>query len=462
MTMPVRLAENWVGESKKTHGELYSELDLMLRSLDRFFNLEDIPPTSVHLTTKNFIIELNAGYDAIIKVLSILERIIPAGKKNAYLFQQFAETKFLTGKRRNLYRHELYKQDTPEKSLYRLYGSFLNLKTIVTDLRRNKFIEYMSFKNLGQLVSKEIRENVFFNPFKKEINLELDRIGHMEISDIVKGIKEHDSKKLVSVTFLFLFRFLRHLEHINCTTLRLSELHPSLLIITLLNSETEVFRTYLKKSVGALKDKELGRDLEMLSYQFTMESKRVYQQELKDIFEYETPAQLRGKIENSQGILKNLIEHTIINLAQHWKPDIRGENIFKDFVTKTEQSAKLRENIYVLSRVLMLLEESAEDPDPKESIRMLRSLKICMEYFEKTTFKLLRYDDYDEFQNFFVEALSYEMNEEFHKFVTRCQYFIVFLDTTLRHIENRAELKETPLDTERAEDVVRQFISATK
>ncbi len=108
----------------------------------------------------------------------------------------------------------------------------------------------------------------------------------------------------------------------------------------------------------------------------------------------------------------------------------------------------------------MLLEESAEDP--VESAKMLRSLKICMEYFEKTTFKLLRYDDYDEFQNFFVEAMSYEMDEDFKKFITRCQYFIVFLDTTLRHIENRAELKDAPLDVNRAEDVLRQFISATK
>jgi hypothetical protein len=458
--IPVKLDENWVEDSRKIHRELYSELDLMMRALDRFFNLEDIPPTSVHLTTKNFITELSSGKDAITKVLSILERIIPAGKKNAYLFQQFAETKFLTGKRRNIYRHELYRQDSPEKSLYRLYGSFLNLKTVVNDLRKNKFIEYMSFKNLGQIVSKEIRENVYFNPFKREIDPELDHIAHIEISDIVKNIKEKDSKKLVSVTFLFLFRFLRHLEHINYTTLKLSELHPSLLIITLLNSETEVFRSYLKKSVRKLSDKELASTLEMLSYQFTMESKRVYQQELKDIFEYESPSHLRGKIENSQGILKNLIEHTIINLAQYWKPDIKGENIFKDFVNKTEQSMKLRENIYVLSRVLMLLEESVDDP--KEKIHMLRSLKICMEYFEKTTFKLLRYDDYDEFQNFFVEALSYEMNEDFKKFITRCQYFIVFLDTTLRHIENRAELKDMPLDTGKAEDVVRQFVSATK
>lgn len=456
----VKLAENWVEESKKTNRELYSELDLLLRALDRFFNLEDIPPTSVNLTSKNFITELNAGTDAVIRVLNLLERIIPAARKNAYLFQKFAETKFLTGKRRNSFRDELYRQDSPEKSLYRLYGSFLNLKSVVGDLKRNKFIEFMSFKNLGQLISKEIRENVYFNPFKRQIDPELDHIGHTDISDIVKGIKDKDSKKLVSVTFLFLFRFLRHLDHINFSTLKLTELHPSLLIITLLNSETEVFRTYLKKSVGALKDKSLAGSLEMLSYQFTMESKRVYQQELKDIFEYESPQQLRGKIENSLGILKNLIEHTIINLAQHWKPDIRGENIFKDFVTKNEQSMKLRENIYVLSRVLMLLEESAEDP--RESAKMLRSLKICMEYFEKTTFKLLRYDDYDEFQNFFVEAMSYEMNDEFKKFITRCQYFIVFLDTTLRHIDNRAELKDAPLDIEKAEEVVRQFVTATK
>jgi hypothetical protein len=58
--------------------------------------------------------------------------------------------------------------------------------------------------------------------------------------------------------------------------------------------------------------------------------------------------------------------------------------------------------------------------------------------------------------------MSYEMNADFKKFITRCQYFIVFLDTTLRHIENRAELKDLPLNTDKAEDVIRQFVSATK
>jgi len=458
--MHVKFAENWAEESKRTHNALYSELDLMLRALDRFFNLEDIPPSSAHLTTKNFITELNAGKDAIIKVLSILERVIPAGRKNAYLFQKFAETKFLTSKKKNTYRHEMYKQDSPEKSLYRLYGSFLNLTSIINDLRKNKFIEYMGFKSLGQIISKEIRENTYFNPFRRQLDPELDHIGHPAISDIVRSIPDRDAKKVVSVTFLFLFRFLRHLEYIKYSTLKLSELHPSLLIITLLNSENEVFRSYLKKSVGNLLDQKLGKSLEMLSYQVTMESKRVYQQELNDIFEYGSLPQLRGKIENSHGILKNLLEHTIINLAQHWRPDIKGETIFKAFVTKTEQSVKLRENIYVLSRVLMLLEESTDDPI--ESVKMLRSLKICMEYFEKTTFKLLRYDDYEEFQAFFVEALAYEMNGEFKKFLMKCQYFIVFLDTTLRHIENRAELKDIPLEVDRSEDVVRQFLTATK
>ncbi|MEJ2314751.1 MAG: hypothetical protein P8Y85_08295 [Nitrospirota bacterium] len=91
-----KLATNWVDESRRTNRELYSELDLLLRALDRFFNLEDIPPTSINLTSKNFIVELDAGLDAIIRVLSILERVIPEARKIAYLFQKFADDKFLT------------------------------------------------------------------------------------------------------------------------------------------------------------------------------------------------------------------------------------------------------------------------------------------------------------------------------------------------------------------------------
>jgi hypothetical protein len=455
-----KTSEDWVRDSKKNNITLFSELDVLLRALDRFFSLDDLLAAKVPPSNKNFYGELNVVENGILRVLSILEIVIPESKKNAFWFQKFAETKFLTGRKRDLFIEEMYKQDTPEKSLYLLYDSFINLKTIVADLLKNNTIQYLSFKNIGHMISKQIRENLFFNPYRHDIDPELDFIDNKEITEIVKQIKDRDIKKIISVIFLQLFRFLRYMKHINHTTQRYVALHPALLILMLLYSEITLFRSYIEKVSGKIKDQNLVMLLQSLSYQFSMETKRVFFQELKDIFEKKSPRQLRGRIENSHGILKNLTEQAIIQLAQFWKPELTGEEVFEIFITKTGQSLKLREDIFVLHELLALVEKNAQSP--KKRLDTLNSLRNFMEYFESFTFRLLRYDDYEEFSAFFEDIKAFDIEQDdFDKFLQKCQHFRIFLDTTLRQIANRAELKDKPLDTKKIENVIKQYLSNT-
>ncbi len=144
--------DNWILHSKKVHKEIFSELDTLLRSLDRFFYVENLPIPKDTLRDRNFSGELNIVRDVIFRVLGILEVIMPENKKNAYWFQKFAESKFLTDYSRDMFREQLYKQDTPEKGIYILYDLFINLKGIVTDLLETDKISYLSYTNIGQLI----------------------------------------------------------------------------------------------------------------------------------------------------------------------------------------------------------------------------------------------------------------------------------------------------------------------
>jgi len=447
--------EKWVEKSKKEHEEIFSELDVLLRALDRFFYVENLPIPKEDITNRNFYDELTAVRDVILRVLGILEVVIPESKKNAYWFQKFAESKFLTDHTRDLFKEELYKQDTPEKGLYLLYDLFINLKGIVSDLLKTEKISYLGYTNIGQLISKGIRENHFLNPFRKDINPEFDKIESYEISDIVRSIKNQEIKKYISVLYLYLFRFLRYIKHIDIASQHSINLNSSLLILILLRSEINMFHNYIKKVIDRIKDEELQILLKSISYQFSMETKRVYLQELKEIMRKKAPQHFRGKIENSQGILKTLFEQSIVQLTQFFKPGVQGENIFESFTTRHWQSLKLREDIFVLHRFLILLEEKA-DPDEKRSA-VLESLKNFMLYFESFTFKLLRYDDYDEFASFFNDIFSFK-EAEFNKILEKIHNFNIFLETTLRHISNRAELKDKPIDINKAEELVKQYL----
>jgi hypothetical protein len=145
--------QDWVSQAKKDNPALFSELDVLLRALDRYFNPENLPSSTEDLTTRNFYGELVVARDTILRVLGILETAIPENRKNAYWLRKFAETSYLSERKVDASREYLYRQDTPEKGLYLLYDSFLNMKGLITDISRAGHISFMGFTNVGNLMS---------------------------------------------------------------------------------------------------------------------------------------------------------------------------------------------------------------------------------------------------------------------------------------------------------------------
>lgn len=455
------IQSNWLEESKLSNKSLFSELDVLLRAVDRFFVPENLPLSKDSLADKNFRNELNAARDVILRVISILEAVIPENKKNAYWFQKFAGSKISEQKKRDSFKIEMYKQDTPERAFFLLYDSFVSLKSIVTDLIKSNSISYMSFVNVGEILSKHIRGNNFFNPFEKELNPEFDTIENRHVSAVVKEIKDKDQRLIVSTLFLQLFRFLRYLRFVDVSTQRHIGLHSSVLILILMKSELATFQSYADKAAEQIDDVSLKGVVQGVSYQFSMEGKRVYRQEMKDIFEKKAPQQKKGRVENSYGILKNLIEQAVIQIASHFNPILQGDTIFDSFVTKLEQSLKLREDIFILHN--LLAEFVKRDADEARRARIFSGLKNYMDYFESFTYRLLRHDDYEEFVKFFDDikkgTLKTTTDDERDEMMERCKYFLIYLETTLGHIGNRSELGGRPMDMKKAEAVIRQHLS---
>lgn len=453
-----RLAESWISVAKKERRDVFSELDVLLRALDRFFNVENLPIPKEDLPNTNFYDELSAVRDTIHVVVGLLDAIIPESKKNVYWFQKFAEAKYLTDRSRDALREELYKQDMPEKGLLLLYDSFVNLKVVITDILRAEQISFLTYRNMGQIIGRELRENVFFNPFRKDPDPEFDVIENREVSKIVKTIRERETKKYVSAILLHLFRFLRYLRYAD-TSSRFGSLSSSLLIILLLRSEFVSFVGYLEKMVQGVSDSGLRAFIKSLSYQFSMESKRVFLQELGEVFGKRSPRYLKGKMENCHGILKNLSEQCVVQLVQFLNPGIKGNDIFGTFITRREQAVRLREDILILRRFLALVGEAASD---EERLRIFASMRNFMLYFRNFTFRLLRHDDYEEF-SFFLDKILAVKEEELEgkgldAFLDTIRRFKVFMELCLGLIANRADLAGVPPDTERVEESVKRYL----
>jgi len=449
-------SDNWLASVKKRHWEIFSELNVLLRALDRFFNIENLPLSREDMTGRSFFEEISAARDTILRIIGLMDMIIPESKKNAYWFQKFAHSKFLTDKKRDVLREELYKQDRPEKSFFLLYDSVVNLKGVITDILRTDHISYLTYANIGEIVGRELRENLHFNPFQKDLDPEFDIIENREISRVVKGIREQKMRKYVSVILLHMFRFLRYLRYADTST-RFGSLYPSLLIILLLRSEGSMFVAYLDTVSRKSEDEEM-RMMRAISYQFTIEAKRVFLQELREIFKNRAPQYLKGKIENSHGILKNLTEQSVVQVVSFFDPDIRGSDIFDTFLTKREQSIRLREDILVLERFLALVQEGT----PEKRLQVFDALRNFMLYFQSFTFKLLRYDDYEEFVSFFQKVFALNREElkgkGFEKLKDKMKQFRVFIGTCLRQVSDRAELADVAVDMTRVEGSISQYL----
>lgn len=459
---PKKESGTWFSASRKTYRELYMELDILLRAADRFFNIENLPFSKDNLQDKNFYDELSAVRDIILRIISILEMIIPVSVKNSYWFQKFAGSKFYTDHKRDIIRGDLYEQSTPEKGVLLFYDLFTNLKGLVNDLLKTGRITYLSYVNIGEILGKEIRENQYLNPFKKNLDPDLDTIANQKISEIIKNMCKKEHRKYLSLVIVNLFRFLRYLVYVDSSNQKAVSINKSLLILILIRSDMELFRAYIEKTTDKIADTDLRMLLQSVAYQFAMESKRVYNQELRDILKEKSLKSARGRIENSHGILKNLTEQSILQIAQFYMPDVSGEEIFTTFTERKEQSLKLRDDIFILNKFLSYFADNADMSDNKT--RIFEGLKNYMLYFESLTFRFLRYEDYEEFVSFFQEMLSFKNenldSNDFKSLLEKIHNFRIYLETTLRHIANRGELKDRPVDINKVSKIIKQYLSA--
>lgn len=452
--------QDWVSASQSINEELFSEVDVLLRALDRFFSSENIRTGQEELSTVNFSEDLLTVRDTILRLLGILEVIIPDSRKNAYWFQKFAETKLLTARKRDELRENLYRQDNQEKALYLLYDTCINLKGIVSDVLQTGSITYVSFMNIGRLIGKEIRENQFFNPFRKAVIPEYDFIRSPEISEIVKAVKTKEFKKEVSLIYVYIFRLLRFLSFVDIETQREVSLNSSLMILLLVKSEINILLALLDETVKTVNDKVFAELLGSVAYQFSMESRRIFSQELTDIYKLRSSPHFRGKLENSYGTLRNMTEQAAVQLTQFFSPEVRGEAIFPDFVPRLQLSLRLLEDLLVLDKFTALVEKSAGSVEQRTAA--FESLRKYMVYFESSTFRLLRYGDYEEFAAFFhaIASLPGDIaaGPGFYSAHERIKRFRVFLQLTLKNIENRVELSGRPVDSERIETIMGQYL----
>jgi len=443
------------------------ELEMLLKALDRFFNPDNLPISNIDdIVSRNFAHEIRIVKHGVDRAIFLIKSLIPLEESSAIYFRNYVERELLQDYARDILEEKSLSQETPGESLPLLCLAFLNISEILSALCQRRYVGHTLFHNMGQILGREIAMNRWFNPFKFRAFLpRFDRITNPKILRVVKSVKDEEIKRNISIIFLAFYRLLRELHYIHSEAEDKEALKSSLLIFSLVHSEAKAINLFLEKELpfnlrvgGKPRSEKIIKvvlsEADSVSFQLGMELKKLFKQILKDVTEAGSLTKLKSAIDSSKGILTNFFQQAIVTFAHALDERVVGKDIFSDYISKLEQSLRLREDIWLFNKIL----ENAETTMDGKTIKAIKDFII---YFQSLAFPLVRYSDHDDFQRFCDSVSSYGsevVGDKLAELKKTIQHFRIFLETTLGHINNRSELAGVPLDETHARNLFSQFL----
>ncbi len=477
----VRQRNDWFYSlSSPQKQEKLFELEMLLKALDRFFNLSNQPISDRNnIVSRDFKNELKMVHNAVSRVVKLTRGLLSDDDNRALQFRSYVENRLMNDYQRAKRIQRALLQRNPEESLYVLCKAFINFQEVLHAVVSQEQSSYFLFYHLEQLISREITGNRFFNPFRAAgFAPHYDVIKNRSFIRVVRNIHDSLLRKNLSVIFLILFKLLHYFAYVDPEKKSLEELKDSLLIFALVHSEIMLLIELLESELPQVvksreylvpeKKEALLGHFDSLVFQLRMEFKKIFEFELREAGQAEEITPLRVGISRSKGILTNIFKQGVVHLVQVFDPGFQGKDVFPDFISRLEESLKLRKDIWLFHKVLENAESVIESSGYKgESVPVMEAIKTLRNfifYYQNISFQFVRCYDREEFQKFFDEVDVFDMShvydpprlQDFHR---KLHAFKMFLETTLANVNNREELRDIPFGTEEGEKLLSQFLA---
>ena len=415
------------------------ELEMWLRSFERFFRIKNQPLSekeTKQLALRNWSEELRLVDNVILRTVQLCTSILTEDQVNLARFDKYVESYLKKDEVVDPYIEKLVRLSTPESGLSLLREALEDLHTILMDLTRLSRIPYGSFTAVGKTLHREIRRShILAMLIDKKFKPVHDRITSPALASTIRAIAEPTERKHAARVFLELFRLLHYLEYADPVHADEDHLKNTILIFSLITSETRLLLTYLERRVlKALSPDSPAFALYDSFYCLPFELKKVINTELLDISVTRQPDIVRARVENSHGILKDCFQQSVVQLAQAFDAKVEGHDIFPDFTAKLEQSVGLRDS---LARLIRAVRQFQATRDEYLAVAMKEEISVFYDH----NMKDLMYRDWSGFELFFIEILKCSslpaLSQISHRFET-------FLMTLYREVQKRSILQNVP------------------
>ena len=215
-------------------------------------------------------------------------------------------------------------------------------------------------------------------------------------------------------------------------------LKTSLLLFAHISEQMQEMMDYINNRLLRYPNEEepLFGSLDSAAYTASIELRKVYNQELKELIQIRPTPMVFAKIENSYCLLNDSLQNTLVDFARLMDPDVEATSIFPNIKVKEEQSVDLRQTMW---EILQSVKEAEQDP---ESHPMDTLSKQLVDFGNNQT-KLLFYKDIETVDRFIEEVLLTKENKDLVPILHR---FGAYLETLLGQINMRVVLAKHPFE----------------
>ena len=428
---------HWVGGLSQTgRTEFLFELEMWLRSFERYFLIKNQPlseESTRTLAIRSFYEEIGLVAHAIDRVTKLCALLSSEDQVSQERFEKYVENFLKTDDIADPYVARLLRQSSPQAGLTLLRESFEDLILLLKELSKLSRIPYGTFRSIGRLIYREIRRNDYLSLLMdKKFKPAYDRISAEPIAEVMQRIDDRARRRLSANIFLQFFRLLHYLEYADPRRRHLDELRTSVLIFSLVASETRALVDYIQQEQERLgSDSAFPATFGSFVYCVPLELRKVINTELTELTSFKQADTIYMRIENSHGILRDCFQQSVIQLAQGFDPEIEGKRIFPQYQTHLEQSQLLKRDLLAL---IVAVHKFVVEPSEDRA----GSMKRLISHFYDRSLRFLMYLDWSSFESFAAELLKCDnipgLIQIAHRFET-------YLKTLLREVSKRGVLR---------------------
>lgn len=271
--------------------------------------------------------------------------------------------------------------------------------------------------------------------FQQMANAEADRLGRELICRFGPG--EMDPPRILTEIKLILRKFGKIFVHLDAVKRLLTsdgQLKPAILIFISIESLCSDLARLLESRSAELRaiDPEFADLLDGAAYVSSIETRKVFDQELSGVMEMRSIPSVFARFEAAHALLLEGSQHTVISIAKHLNGRVDAADIYPYLSVKRDSSILLQSDLRSLAADVAAAETSADEASAE-------MVGAKVKDFLSGSAKYLYYKDIETIERFSEEIEFAGSRGEIQQILHR---FNAYLETLLGQVSLRAVLTE--------------------